>query len=486
MHSRTLVFRRVVRDYMGAVPPVVSPETPLGDALDLLRRAKASGLIVLDEGGHVAGIVTEQDIARRIAFRADATARVADYMTAPVHTIRAGDYLFHAIAEMRRHKLRHLPVTDDSRRPVGLLDLHTAFAAAAQQMTAHVDALAPDGTAEGLGAVKTAQVAVAAELMKDNVPVPEIQNLLTHLNIDIYRRVVVRALAEMADEGWGEPPVNFSVIVMGSGGRGENYIYPDQDNGFILEDYPDDAHGRIDPWFIELGERMTQTLDKVGFPLCKGYVMATNPLWRKTESQWRAQTTLWAKRRGTVALRLSDIFYDFVSVFGEGAYADRLRRHVVTLVQNSPIYLQEMWQDGEDHGVALGWFGRFITEKDVAEHKGEINLKTSGSLPLVEAARLMALKHGILATGTLERLAGLKDAGYLRADEHDYLTGAFRHLTFLLLRQQIADFQAGRKVSNYVPPDSLSTREKDMLIDSFKAIADLRGRLRGEFTGQVL
>jgi signal-transduction protein with cAMP-binding, CBS, and nucleotidyltransferase domain len=55
----------------------------------------------------------------------------------------------------------------------------------------------------------------------------------------------------------------------------------------------------------------------------------------------------------------------------------------------------------------------------------------------------------------------------------------------LLLRQQVADFQAGERVNNYVPPESMSTRERDMLIDAFKAIAALRDRVRTEFTGDV-
>ena len=39
-------------------------------------------------------------------------------------------------------------------------------------------------------------------------------------------------------------------------------------------------------------------------------------------------------------------------------------------------------------------------------------------------------------------------AGVLDADEQDYLRGAFAHMTRLLLRQQIADFQSGAAVSN--------------------------------------
>ncbi len=485
MRSQTAIFMQIVRDHIAAPPPVLLPDKTCAETVRAISESNASSAIIADAAGHVVGIVTEQDIVRRLAFQVDPDTPVRQIMTSPVRTIGEDDYLFHGIAEMRRHNLRHMPVVNSGGRVVGILHLHIAMGMAVERIMERIDQLSHEGTVEGLSRIKQAQVDVAQDLFGENVPAPDIQSLLTHINRDIYRRVVDLSLSRMAKEGWGDPPVKFCVLVMGSGGRGENYIYPDQDNGFIIEDYPDEMHDGIDAFFVELAERMTSTLDRVGFPLCKGYVMAVNPLWRKTLTQWREQTTLWARRRSVVALRLSDIFYDFRSVYGEASFAGILRDHVTQLTKNSPIYLQQMYKDSEDHGVALGWFGRFITEKDVEEHKGEINLKHSGTLPLVEAVRLLCLKKGIPETSTLKRLAALRNAGYLDEDEFDYLCGAFRHITGLLLRQQIADFKAGIDVSNYVDPGDLSRRERDMLIDSFKVIANLRDRVRTEFTGDV-
>ena len=83
-------------------------------------------------------------------------------------------------------------------------------------------------------------------------------------------------------------------------------------------------------------------------------------------------------------------------------------------------------------------------------------------------------------------MQALEERGVLARDEADYLQGAYRHISHLLLRQQIADFQAGRPVTNYVHPRGLTRREADMLKDSFQAIRRLRDRMRGEFTGDVL
>jgi signal-transduction protein with cAMP-binding, CBS, and nucleotidyltransferase domain len=70
-------------------------------------------------------------------------------------------------------------------------------------------------------------------------------------------------------------------------------------------------------------------------------------------------------------------------------------------------------------------------------------------------------------------------------DEHDYLSSSYNHIVELILRQQIQSFKAGEEVSYYIYPDSMTTREKNILIDSFKAIRRYRDRVRSEFSGDI-
>ena len=470
---------------MRNVPLAVPLGTPLSETTEKMAAAKASSATVTDAEGRPIGIVTEQDITRRAAFKLGAATPVNEAMTAPVSIILEDEYLYYAIARMRRRGLRHMPVVDAERRLSGMLNLHDALASASNTLMGQIDILTRDESLDGLKLIKAAQVELADQLLGDNLPATEIQALLTHINNDIYRRIVNLSLGDLNFDGLGEAPVGFSVIVMGSGGRGENFLFPDQDNGFILEDYPDDRHTEIDAWFIELGERMTRDLNEVGLPLCKGFVMATNPLWRKTASQWKEQVSLWSKKRNITAIRLCDIFFDFRSVWGDPGMADELRRFVTKTAGANPSFLREMHADDTEHQVALGWFGRLLTDKDNKNHIGQINLKHTGTLPLVEAMRLLALREGIEAISTLGRMDALMDKGILGDDEHDYLAGAYRHISHMLLRQQIADFNGGRTVTNFVDPKSLSQRERDMLVDGFKAIRSLRQRLQSEFTGEV-
>ena len=485
MQSQTRIFSRLVGE-LTITPPVVLPaDATVAELVARMVEAKQSGALIVGEDGKPAGIVTEHDVVRRVALRCEGSEPVSGVMTSPVRTVSVDDYLYGAIATMRRFGWRHLPVVDGDGRLAGIIERHEALALAAEQTVRLIDAIGHEGTVEGLASVKVAQVEVADALFADHVPAPEIQRILTGINRDMHRRVVEAGIAAMEEDGWGPPPVEFALIIMGSGGRGESYLYPDQDNGFILDDYPDAEHTRIDGWFIELAERMTETLDGIGFPFCKGYVMATNPVWRKTRGQWRQQILGWGRRRSTIAIQLSDIFFDFRAGAGRADFVAELRRGVTAMLKASPGFLRALEQEATSYGVALGWFGRFVTEKQKPEHKGEINLKHAGTMPLVTNIRLLAMKQGIAETGTLERIRLLHEAGVLDNDDQDYLSGAFEHMTGLLLRQQIADFKAGEDVGNYVHPEVLSERERDILVDSLKAVENLQERVHGEFTAEV-
>ena len=466
-------------------PLAVKSGATCSEVVSKITARDRSCAIVTDPRNRPIGIITEKDITRRLAFKVAPETPVEEVMTTPVLTIGSGEYLYQAIGRMRKRELRHMPVVDDNGALAGVLDLHDAVAVAANHMMGQIDRLTHEGTIEGLRKIKGAQVDLAKELFADNMHAPDIQALLSQINSGIYRRAIDAALCDMAAEGWGEPPVSFATIVLGSGGRGENYLFPDQDNGFILDDYPDSEHTRIDAFFIELAERMTETLNEVGITFCNGYCMAVSPLWRKTLSQWVSQIKMWGRKRNFVAIRLSDIFFDFQPVWGEAELASRLRSAVTEMACNNHFFLQQMYQEEADHNVALGFFGGFITEQEKEEYKGYLSLKHTGTLPLVGAVRLLSLREGIEETSTLKRIAALHARGRLDDNEHESLISAFGLITNILLRQQIKDFKAGQKVSYYVDPASLSKRARSRLTEAMKSIDALRQSVRAEFTGDV-
>ena len=483
--SQVAIFGRLVNEWMQPAPPVVASGSSCREALEALRRHNADCVLVVDDRRRPIGIVTEHDVAHHISPGVPPATAIDELMTHPVRCIGRDDYYFHAIARMRRFNVHHLPVVDHHTGVVGILRLSDALTVAMPRMLDLIDRLTHEESIPGLRRVKVAQVELAQSLFDDRVPASEVQALLTHINNDICRRLVERCVNEMAERGWGPPPVPFDILVMGSGGRGESFLAPDQDNGFILSDYAENRHSTIDPWYVELAVCMTACLDAVGFAMCRGQVMATNPVWRKSLSEWRRQLSYWIRRRSPFALRLCDIFFDFTRVYGDGELAEELRGFVTEVTRKNFLFLESMYHEQRDHDVAIGMFGKLAADSGDENHKGMIDMKYHALLPLVEAVRLLALKQGVAKTSTRERLVALSNFGTLSKDECNYLSAALDQLTGLVLRQQIKDFTAGRPITNYLPQTDLSQSEKDALVLNLHAIRDLRTRVRSIFSASM-
>jgi len=355
-----------------------------------------------------------------------------------------------------------------------------------RRLLGHLDQLRSLGGALTPGDVKSAQAELIESLLNDKHPAPEVQRLLTRINNEMYRSIGDSVCAQMVFDGWGDLPAPMTIMVMGSGGRGENYLLSDQDNGFIIGAYPDSEHLRIDAYFRQLAEQMCHRLNDAGLPYCSGYCMATNPLWRKTLPQWFDQIALWVRKSNFIALRLADIFFDFQPVWGDPVLAGELRALVTQRARSDPLFLRQMFREIKTSKVALGVFGSIATEKDERLDQGKVHLKYSGIVPMVEAIRLLALRDGVEETSTLERIRVLNERGGLGDDESDDLSGAFHVITDLVLRKEARDFRAGLRLSYDFYPDAMSGRERLLLVDSLRAIRRLRRRLRHELLEEAL
>jgi signal-transduction protein with cAMP-binding, CBS, and nucleotidyltransferase domain len=463
-------------------PPALPATAPLSDALAAMAAARASAVLALDGSGRPIGILTEQDIARRVAFRLPPEAPLSAAMSAPL--IAAGDDspLWRAIVLLRSHRLRHLPVLDREGRCVGILHRAETLAAAAGRLVQHLDLLAGDAAA-----VKRAQAGLAAALLDEGLPAADVVALVSEVNLDLHRRVLAEALAAS-----GPPPVPVTLLVMGSLGRGESLLRPDQDNGLILGPYPDADHARVDAWARGFAEAFNAGLDAVGFPFCKGGVMARNPLWRKRLFEWDAQFRLWAERRAGAALLFADIAFDFrgaAEIGTDGAItagpgeAPALRRRLSATLAAVPALLAALAAQGESLGVGLTLFGGF--RDDEPGPGTRTDLKLHGLMPLVAAVRLAALRGGVDATGTPARIAALEAAGSIAPSEAEGLRDAFAVLLARLLRQQLADVAAGVTPGSLVDTDALTRAERTDLRAALRAVRSYAKGVFAEFSGRV-
>jgi CBS domain-containing protein len=104
-------------------PLQVSAEQTVADAVALMRQHRV-GCVLVCNAGRVVGLFTERDLMRRVlAAGQPLSLKMAECMTpdpvvvAPKESIRA------AVRRMEEGGYRHLPVVDDSGRPVGVLSV---------------------------------------------------------------------------------------------------------------------------------------------------------------------------------------------------------------------------------------------------------------------------------------------------------------------------------------------------------------------------
>ncbi|MGH6929938.1 MAG: DUF294 nucleotidyltransferase-like domain-containing protein, partial [Dongiaceae bacterium] len=393
-------FRRRVGDAVHAGMVVGREDEALIGVIGRMRAADATCAVIVDAAGLAIGLLDSDDVLRRVVFDMPPEQAVRSALLGSQHFVRVDEPLFLAIARMSSDRSARAVAIDAGGRPHGILHRDAGLAAA---MGGLLEALERTGAADdlvGLERSKAAQPDVAAALLAEHQPALEFINAA---NLAAITRLSEMACAGLAADGWGAAPVPFAVIVMGSAGRGESLLTPDQDNGLILADDPAQGRARVDTYFAEFGRRLTRDLAAVGFPLCTGNVMASNPAWRKTLPEWRAQIDEWAGARTNIAILNADIFFDFRCVYGDQALAADLWQHVMRVAQgNGPFLNQMAWRQGEE-GPSIGLFGRFLG-RDASEGDG-IDLKLHGTMPLVEAVRLLALWAGVEETGTKSRLA---------------------------------------------------------------------------------
>ncbi|WP_374304213.1 DUF294 nucleotidyltransferase-like domain-containing protein [Ferrovibrio sp.] len=469
-------YRRRVAEIMRRPAQTIAEDAMLPAIAKRMAEDARGALLVTNRFDQVVGILTERDITRALGKQAEAALglRAADIMTREVVAINESAFMFRAIGRMRRMNLRYLPVTDDAGRYTGMVSARALLALRALDGQVIADELDVAQTAEELGHARAALPQLATHLLQDGSGAREVAAVISGIYCDITARASAIVEAQMQAEG--QPaPAPWCMLVLGSGGRGESLLKPDQDNAIVHAGSSED-----DGWYARAGERVADLLDAAGIPYCKGGVMAKNPGWRGAQGQWRSRVTDWIKRHSPEALLNVDIFYDLKPVYGALRLGEGLRNEALAAARSSPLFLRLLAEQSAQLHPAIGFFGRLR-----AGEGGRVDLKIGGLLPLVSAARLMALKLGSNATATDDRLRAVGQVGLIGQEDLNGLIDAQALLLRLILEQQIADLAAGRDPGTRIDPDALNRRDRDRLKAALKHLDLLPDMIQGVLTSQA-
>ncbi|MGI9371873.1 MAG: CBS domain-containing protein [Hyphomicrobiales bacterium] len=99
----------------GNAVETVKPDTLLSEAANTLAEMRIGALVVTDDNGAIAGILSERDMVRAVSTRGAAclTCTASEFMTSPVVTCGTQESVAGLMEIMTANKFRHLPVVED-------------------------------------------------------------------------------------------------------------------------------------------------------------------------------------------------------------------------------------------------------------------------------------------------------------------------------------------------------------------------------------
>lgn len=107
----------------GADVATVSQTASLCDAVRILGERRIGALVVSGDGRAIEGIVSERDIVRVAAAGALDETTVGAVMSTNVITCSAGDGVDRLMSLMTERRIRHLPVVDDHGHLAGIVSI---------------------------------------------------------------------------------------------------------------------------------------------------------------------------------------------------------------------------------------------------------------------------------------------------------------------------------------------------------------------------
>lgn len=294
---------------------------------------------------------------------------------------------------------------------------------------------------------------------------------------------LLSALIEGAIDELGPPPAAFSFLVFGSVGRREQTLKTDQDNAIVYEDVSDDMAAPVRDYFLTLGKTVCTWLDQAGYTFCEGGNMALNSRYCQPLSIWKQMFSQWVCSAEDKDLLRVNIFFDFRNAWGAAGIEEDLRRHVEGIVVDNDRFFQILARNMLQMVTPLGLFGRLVVETE-GPLRGSFNIKNA-MMPIVDFARIYAMKHTLRSANTIDRLDELRDINILNDMSRDLET-AYACLMQTRLRVQARAVIAGTvQPSNHVFPNTLSPIEQKQLKESFARIKAFKAKLSYDFIGRL-
>ena len=471
LESQSLNTR--LQDLIKRPPLAVSAQTPILSAIKIMGDEEAGSIIVIDDQRAPVGLMTQTDVVRRVILGGVSLENcISDVMTVPPTVLQQSATAYDAMLAMAAHGIRHLIIIDDGGKLTGVISERDLFALqriGLGQVRRKIEKAENAFTLKGV--MRDIQHTVF-NMLAQGVGAEQLTRFISTLNDAITDRVLRLNLSkhDLNDVQW-------TWLAFGSEGREEQTLSTDQDNGIVYLVGPDQDATELKNRLMSFALDVNKDLDTIGFPLCQGEIMASNPKWCMTLEEWQECFCHWIREPHPDALLNATIFFDFRPLFGRFDLAERMAETLTKESKGNSGFLRMLASNAMSASPPLGVIRDFQTEVD---ENGEpfIDLKKFGARIFVDAARVMALANGIQTPSTATRLRDTAQCvGGSGSDTEAYIE-AFHFIQLMRLRLQHLDLRDGGLGNNRIYIKKLNQLDRRILKEAFKQAKNLQQRLK--------
>lgn len=466
------LIKSKVQSIMYRKPLMIDENATVLDAAKKMTEEDSSSLLVIalgiNEDGNkkerIAGIITDTDLRSRVlAVGLPYETLISEIVNPKIITLDKNAFVFEAMLVMLRNNLQHLPIVED-QKPIGVITLSDIVRYESQSSLMIVSSIFKQQSVEELSSLIKGVASCFSRMVSEDANSNMIGSAMSVIGRSFNQR-----LLELAEEELGPAPVPFCFLVMGSMARNEQLIVTDQDNAIILDDkYNPKEHGE---YFNKLAHFVCDGLAACGYSYCTGDIMATNPKWRMTLSEWEALFANWIDNPNLKSLLNSNIFFDLDGVYGATNWAETLRAFVMRRARRNNKFLACMAQNAVNRTPPLGFFKNFMVEQD-GRNKKSINMKRRGTAPLADLIRVHALAVGSRSCNSFERIKDIIEAGILPKGRGEDIRDAMEFISIVRIRHQATDVEQDIEPDNNIEPEHLSEFERCNLKDAFQILSN--------------
>ena len=457
-------------------PVTVAPETPVRQALEMMSKARVGSLVIAAADRKPLGVFTRSDILDRVVLTdLPQTSPISEAMSPTPFMLEEQATAYDAMLAMATNGIRHVLVTDAEGRLTGVVSERDLFALQRVGLRQIRQAIE---SATGVTELQQSAADVrqlAFNMLAQGVGAGQLTQFISALNDALTRRIVQLNLENHSFDG-----IEWAWLAFGSEGRDEQTFSTDQDNGIVFSVPEGQTEEALKARFLAFALDVNKDLDRCGFPLCKGNIMASNPQWCLTLEEWKIQFTDWVRNPHPDALLNASIFFDFRALFGSHELVDAMRRHLLAISTSNPLFLQAMARNALQVEPPLGKLRDFLTDLE-PDHPGKIDLKKYGVRIFVDVARIYALASGVHNTNSVQRLRIAAQRLSIREEEINAILEAFDFIQLLRLRHQYLEGEPGRQGDNLINPDELNELDRRILKESFRQARKIQNRLKLDY-----